>query len=70
MYGTLNDIFLDYSTMDAQVVIFLILFLVSDNVIAFKNLMVYLLGSYVLHMIAYFYKGERPFWTQGKIDTY
>lgn len=44
-------------------------YLVSDNVIAFKNLLVYLFGSYLITLIKALYRSERPYWMLAKIDT-
>lgn len=59
-----------YSSTDFQVSLSLILFLVSDSLIAFKNLLVFLFGLYLFSLVKVFYKSERPFWSLGKIDTY
>lgn len=48
----------------------LIIFLVSDSLIAFKNLQVFLFGDYLFSIIKVLYHAERPFWSLAVINTY
>lgn len=56
--------------MDTQVGLSLVLFMAGDSVIAFKNLLVYLLGTYIFTVLKAVYGSVRPYWVEGAIDTY
>lgn len=48
----------------------MMLFLVSDSLIAFKSSMVYCFGLYIIVILKLFYESPRPFWNSTDIDTF
>ena len=47
----------------------LFLFHVGDSLIAFKNLLVYCVGVYIVTFLKLAYRSERPYWNQAAVNT-
>ena len=48
----------------------MMLFLISDSLIAFKTSMVYCFGLYMIVILKLFYESPRPFWNSTEIVTF